>query len=232
MNHGYLGPFCDHLDMRVRNLAQARKFYDPFCAALSLTTIEVNEKWICYRAPDPTLPFLAIDADPQFVAGTSRIALRGSSTIDIDRISEVARVSGARQYEPPQTCPEYSAGYYASFFEDPDGNRYEICYRPLTPTIARIWRSRVKGEKLNEYREYVQETGIRDYRNQPGNRGACILSTNEPGTESIVTLSFWDSFESIARFAGDDVARARYYPEDDDYLIDPPEKVEHFDVMF
>jgi catechol 2,3-dioxygenase-like lactoylglutathione lyase family enzyme len=232
MNQGYLGPFCDHLDMRVRNLAQARTFYDPFCAALGLTTIHVDEKWISYGAPDLTLPFLAIDADPQFVAGSSRIALRGSSRIDVDRISDVARVSGARQYEPPHVCPEYSAGYYASFFEDPDGNRYEICHRPLTPTIARLWRSRVKAERLNEYRDYVRETGLRDYRNVAGNRGACILSADQDGTASIITLSFWDSFESIARFAGDDVTRARYYPADDDYLIDRPTEVEHFDVMF
>jgi catechol 2,3-dioxygenase-like lactoylglutathione lyase family enzyme len=232
MNPGYLGPFCDHLDMRVRNLTQARAFYDAFCAALGLTTIDVSEDSICYGAPDSTLPFLAIDADAHFVAGHNRIALRASSHADVDRISEVARVSGAKGYEPPQVCPEYTVGYYASFFEDPDGNRYEICHRPLTPTIARLWRSRVKAERLNEYRDYVRETGLRDYRNVAGNRGACILSADQDGTASIVTLSFWDSYESIARFAGDDITRARYYPADDDYLIDRPTEVEHFDVMF
>lgn len=232
MNQGYLGPFCDHLDMRVRNLAQARTFYDPFCAALGLTTIHVDELWISYGAPDATLPFLAIDADPHFVAGSSRIALRGSTRDDVDRISEVARTSGARQYEPPQVCQEYSAGYYASFFEDPDGNRYEICHRPLTPTIARLWKGRVKPGRLDEYRDYVADTGLRGYRTVAGNRGACILSDNQHGTDTIITLSFWDSFESIARFAGDDIARARYYPADEDYLIDLPKEVEHFDVMF
>ena len=232
MSQGYLGPFCDHLDIRVRSLAQARSFYDPLCAALGLTTIDVNETWICYNAPDPTLPFLAIDADPKFVAGSSRIALRGDSTTEVDRISEVARVSGATRYEAPHVCLEYSPGYYASFFEDPDGNRYEICYRPLTPTIARLWRSRIKAGRLNEYREYVRETGLRDYRSEPGNRGACILSATEHGAATIATLSFWDSYASIVRFAGDDVSRARYYPADDEYLIDPPEAVEHFDVTY
>ena len=232
MNHGYIGPFCDHLDMRVRSLAQARTFYDPFCAALGLTKIDVGEEWICYGAPDSSLPFLAIDADPEFVAGHSRIALRASSNSDVDRISDVARASGAGRYEPPQTCPEYSAGYYASFFEDPDGNRYEICHRPLKPTIARLWRSRVKAGKLTEYRAYVSDTGLRDYRGTTGNRGAFILSTPQQGSESVATLSFWDSYESVARFAGDDIASARYYPADEDYLIDPPKTVEHFDVTF
>jgi len=218
--------------MRVRNLAQARTFYDPFCAALGLTTIDVGEEWICYGAPDSTLPFLAIDADPQFVAGHSRIALRASSNADVDRISEVARVAGAGVYEPPQACPEYTVGYYASFFEDPDGNRYEICYRPLGQTIARLWRSRVKPGRMTEYLAYVGETGLHDYLRTAGNRGAYMLSSADPGAESIITLSFWDSFGSVARFAGDDVKRARYYPEDEDFLIDPPDVVEHFDTTF
>ena len=46
----------------------------------------------------------------------------------------------------------------------------------------------------------------------------------------VITLSFWDSYESIARFSGDPIDRARYYPEDPRFLLDFPEHVEHFDV--
>jgi heme-degrading monooxygenase HmoA len=47
----------------------------------------------------------------------------------------------------------------------------------------------------------------------------------------IVTLTFWDSWDAIKAFAGDDPTRAHYYPEDDAYLIDKPETVEHYDVL-
>ena len=47
----------------------------------------------------------------------------------------------------------------------------------------------------------------------------------------IAMVTLWDSWESIENFAGDPVDRAKYYDRDLDFLIDPPEKVEHFDVL-
>ena len=37
--------------------------------------------------------------------------------------------------EGPEVCADYSPGYYAFFFEDPDGNKLEICCRE-SPIIA------------------------------------------------------------------------------------------------
>jgi hypothetical protein len=45
-----------------------------------------------------------------------------------------------------------------------------------------------------------------------------------------VTISFWDSRESIVAFAGDDIDRAVFYPEDDRFLIDRETTVKHFTV--
>jgi hypothetical protein len=39
------------------------------------------------------------------------------------------------------------------------------------------------------------------------------------------------SIEAIKAFAGEDHERARYYPEDDRYLLEKPEGVEHSDVV-
>ena len=35
--------------------------------------------------------------------------------------------------------------------------------------------------------------------------------------------------DAIRGFAGDDVERAVYYPEDDRYLLTKPEKVQHYE---
>ena len=44
----------------------------------------------------------------------------------------------------------------------------------------------------------------------------------------VITLSWWPSMDAIRGFAGDDVERAVYYPQDDRYLLTKPEKVQHY----
>jgi hypothetical protein len=45
-------------------------------------------------------------------------------------------------------------------------------------------------------------------------------------------ISLWDSFDAIQAFAGSEMVKARYYPEDDKYLLEKPEKVLHYDVFY
>jgi heme-degrading monooxygenase HmoA len=96
--------------------------------------------------------------------------------------------------------------------------------------IARIWRGRVRSELLEEYRAYIARTGLADYRNTPGNLGAYMLTRHCDGYGEVITFSLWDRLDSIAAFAGNDVTRARYYPEDERFLLEFPERVEHYDV--
>jgi hypothetical protein len=44
-------------------------------------------------------------------------------------VAKIVREAGGQNLEGPQIWPEYSPGYYALFFEDPDGNKLEICCR-------------------------------------------------------------------------------------------------------
>jgi hypothetical protein len=96
--------------------------------------------------------------------------------------------------------------------------------------IARVWRGRVHSDLLIEYREYIARTGLTDYRATPGNRDAYMLTRDCDGYSDVITFSLWDSLDSIVAFAGDDVTLARYYPEDERFLLDRPERVEHYDV--
>jgi hypothetical protein len=50
------------------------------------------------------------------------------------------------------------------------------------------------------------------------------------GTTEVSTMSWWDSMDSIRGFAGEEPERARYYPEDDRFLLDRPDHVEHYRV--
>lgn len=96
--------------------------------------------------------------------------------------------------------------------------------------IARVWRGRVRNGLLDEYRAYIAQTGLRDYAATPGNRGAYMLTQQQATHGEVMTVSFWDSYESIARFAGLPYDRARYYPEDRRFLLDFPERVDHYDL--
>jgi hypothetical protein len=43
--------------------------------------------------------------------------------------------------------------------------------------------------------------------------------------------TLWDSVEAIKRFAGENYQAARYYPEDDDYLLEREPYVTHWQVL-
>ncbi len=45
-----------------------------------------------------------------------------------------------------------------------------------------------------------------------------------------VTLTLWESEDAVRAFAGEDNLRARYYPEDDDFLLAFAEFVRHSQV--
>lgn len=96
--------------------------------------------------------------------------------------------------------------------------------------IARIWRGAVRTADADEYAAYVRETGIDEYRATPGNTGAWLLRRPRGPLTEIVTFSLWESLDAIRAFAGSDVERARYYPEDDRFLVEHDDVVAHYEV--
>ena len=97
--------------------------------------------------------------------------------------------------------------------------------------VARRWRGVIPAEKAEEYTEYLNRTGVRDYRATPGNRGVFVLRRIDGDRAFFEIFTLWDSLDAIRAFAGDDIERARYYPGADDYLLDREPTVDHFDVM-
>jgi heme-degrading monooxygenase HmoA len=97
--------------------------------------------------------------------------------------------------------------------------------------IARIWRGWVASERVDDYVAYIEGTGIAEYRQTPGNLGAQMLTRElGDGRTEVLTLSWWTSVENIRGFAGDDIDLAKFYPEDDEYLVDRETTVAHYQV--
>lgn len=99
-------------------------------------------------------------------------------------------------------------------------------------SILRVWRGVIRTAQSKEYVDYIKHTGLEDYRSTPGNKGAAIAvrDLDEERTE-VVTLSWWESFDVIRAFAGEDIELARYYPMDDQYLLERPRTVQHFECF-
>jgi heme-degrading monooxygenase HmoA len=98
--------------------------------------------------------------------------------------------------------------------------------------IARMWHGVTAAERADEYLDYLNETGVPDYRETVGNRGVYVLRRIEGDNKAhFLTVSFWGSIEEVKAFAGPDPEKARYYPEDETFLLDFEPQVKHYDVV-
>lgn len=97
--------------------------------------------------------------------------------------------------------------------------------------IARTWHGVVPAARGDEYAGYLSRTGVPDLEATPGNRGVYVLRRLDGGNVHFLLISLWDSLESIRAFAGDDIERARYYPEDHDFLLELEPRVTHYEVI-
>ena len=98
--------------------------------------------------------------------------------------------------------------------------------------IARTWRGATKARDSAAYLGYLHGTGFSEYRKTEGNRGVLALRRIADEKAEFLLVSLWDSMESIRGFAGHEVDKAVFYPEDDRFLVDRDEYVTHFEVVF
>lgn len=97
--------------------------------------------------------------------------------------------------------------------------------------IARTWHGVVPRERADAYHAYLLRTGVPDYQGTPGNRGVYVFRRIEGDQAQFLLVSLWDSLEAIRAFAGADIERARYYPEDTAYLVELEPTVTHYEVL-
>jgi len=110
--------------------------------------------------------------------------------------------------------------------------RTEESVMAQSKVILRKWTGRIRSADEEEYGAYVARTGAEDYSRTPGNLGFQILMRSlGDGISEVTTLSWWESMSAIQGFAGDNPELARYYPDDDRFLLDRPMHVEHHQVI-
>lgn len=96
--------------------------------------------------------------------------------------------------------------------------------------IARVWHGRTLTSKADEYLSFLQKRALPDYRSTPGNIAAFILRRAEGDITHFTTLTHWSSLHAIEAFAGADISRAKYYPEDAAFLLEFEPAVQHSEI--
>ena len=117
----------DHIDLRVPRLKEATAFYETLLPVLGFTRRVDVPGWLQFEAEgEGVTAFFGITESSQFVPNENRMAFWAESAAAVDALTRTVLQAGARNIEGPMV---YEEGYYAVFFEDPFGNRFEICHR-------------------------------------------------------------------------------------------------------
>lgn len=98
--------------------------------------------------------------------------------------------------------------------------------------IARSWRGATRAADAETYLEYLHRTGLKSYRGTPGNLGVVALRRIKGDQAEFLLISYWESMDAIRRFAGESIEKAVFYPEDDRFLIQRDNHVDHYEVVF
>ena len=97
--------------------------------------------------------------------------------------------------------------------------------------ILRIWHGRTPRAKADRYEKFLIERAIPDYRATPGNLDVQVLRSDDGEVSHFLTMTRWESEDAIRAFAGADVLKAKYYPEDKDYLLEFEPQVRHYTIV-
>lgn len=97
--------------------------------------------------------------------------------------------------------------------------------------IARIWKGKTKIEHEQQYTDFMKVRAIPDYSGVDGFIKLTFLKRTDSDYAYFDLITYWENMEVIKGFAGNDFEKAKYYPEDKNYLIDFPENVAHYEVF-
>jgi len=123
----------NHIDLRVTDLKRALQFYSTILPALGFTREYHSEEWKVFATEGelPGAAYFAITESSDHKPNYNRIAFAAESHKIVDDFSKVLQEADAKITAGPKRFAEYPGNYYAVYFEDPDGNKFELVYRTM-----------------------------------------------------------------------------------------------------
>jgi catechol 2,3-dioxygenase-like lactoylglutathione lyase family enzyme len=137
-------PRIDHIQVTVRDMSVAVPFYDRLMPLLGYSlekkggaviaehdfhVVEYGHPRLAFAITSPRERFQAEVVHRRRPGSLHHLAFRAASREEVDRLHREIAAIGAFIVATPREYPEYTpAGYYAFFFKDPDGIKFEIVH--------------------------------------------------------------------------------------------------------
>ena len=135
-------PIVDHIQITVRDMSVAVPFYDKLLPLLGFNrqsrasavidahdfhVVEYSHPRMAFAITSPRQAFRNEAIHRRKPGALHHIAFRAESRAEVDRLYAELKRIGAVIVTPPREYPEYKPpGYYAVFFKDLEGIKYEI----------------------------------------------------------------------------------------------------------
>ena len=119
-----------HIDIHVRNIDATQRLLDALAEHIGYRRVSESGEFeepgfVGYETVAGGRPRFGLIPDPASLPGSTRLAFAVEKREQVDAAAVIAREHGAKAIEGPGLHPEYG-DYYAVFFEDADGNKFEI----------------------------------------------------------------------------------------------------------
>jgi len=135
-------PIVDHIQITVRDMSVAVPFYDKLLPLLGFSpesktsavidahefhVVEYSHPRMAFAITSPRTGFRNETIHRRKPGALHHLAFRAGSRAEVDGLYAELKVIGAVIVTPPREYPEYTPpGYYALFFKDLEGIKYEI----------------------------------------------------------------------------------------------------------
>ena len=97
--------------------------------------------------------------------------------------------------------------------------------------IARVWRGWTSPDNADAYEEFLRTKMFPSIHRVPGYVGADLLRRDAGDEIAFVTITRFESLESVRAFAGEDYEQAVVEPEARALLSRFDERSEHYEVV-
>ena len=135
-------PLVDHIQITVKDMSVAVPFYDMLMPLLGFEperrtsafidehdfhVVEYTHPLLAFAISSPRGAFKDETINRRRPGSLHHLAFKAGSRAEIDRLHDELRAMGATIVSPPREYPEYTPpGYYALFFKDLEGIKYEV----------------------------------------------------------------------------------------------------------
>ncbi|WP_291860417.1 VOC family protein [Marinilabilia sp.] len=134
-------PIIDHLQITVKDLEVAEKFYDRFLPVIGFDinrkvkasikehdfdVIEYTHDLLAFAITSPREAFRNDSINRRKPGALHHLAFKANTRKEVDEAYIKLVEIGANIVAAPQIYQEYSPDYYAVYFKDPENIKYEI----------------------------------------------------------------------------------------------------------